>query len=580
MDIGRIQDNIRGCSSDTEGIYTRIASCFPALLSINTQEDSSSLPATKTLLDSISGGFSEYRQDEVSFFEIYNAKNVKLFTALNERMGALDRITERVSAIRSDSEELEIISLNAMVISIKSGEKGRAFSCITENLKKLSAGMISLSNELIQEERELLGKNESLKKSFSAVLDAQKEAVSACALRRTVDIGPTISEASGVLDRMTANAAKVSAPIQDAMAGVQLQDIIRQSVDQIILVLPEICTIPEGISNEERLDRLSLNAQLLDIAINIMRDVNANLELSLQTFSTNWKQVHEILDAVEDQRRAFIGNYLDERNLSGSSLPVLLSDMTDGFCDYISHINLYQRGQRTLVRDSTRIVAEAKRLRTLFDTIRPIISRLQHVRITQQIEVAKNLAIGAVKDTVEYMSELIMKADSRVKETRAELEDFITGIDELASSYSAVSDADNRELERIKQEKSSFFNRMKQYHADILSVVSGLHVYPESFQSLCTEVDDLLARLEGVHARAKASSRELMEIRDAVKVDLDHALGAQGLAVWTIKNDRFRDIVDRFTITAHKEAAGKIAGFEVDSNSLETIESGDVTLFF
>ena len=32
--------------------------------------------------------------------------------------------------------------------------------------------------------------------------------------------------------------------------------------------------------------------------------------------------------------------------------------------------------------------------------VKPIISRLQHVRITQQIEVAKNPAIAAVKDTV------------------------------------------------------------------------------------------------------------------------------------------------------------------------------------
>ena len=83
-------------------------------------------------------------------------------------MTALDSIHARLEDIRNNSEELELISLNAMVISIKSGDKGRAFSCITENLKRLSASMISLSNELMLEEKKLLEKNTILEKSFAA----------------------------------------------------------------------------------------------------------------------------------------------------------------------------------------------------------------------------------------------------------------------------------------------------------------------------------------------------------------------------------------------------------------------------
>ena len=175
MDIRQIQESMQKCSGETERIYTRMGTCFPALLSITKGGTSASLPALKRLFANLSEGFSDYSNDEVQFFETYNRKNESLFSSLNEKMVSLDGINERVGAIRTDSEELEIISLNAMVISIKSGEKGRAFSCITENLKSLSARMISLSNELILDEKRLLTRNDSLKESFQSVLGAQKD---------------------------------------------------------------------------------------------------------------------------------------------------------------------------------------------------------------------------------------------------------------------------------------------------------------------------------------------------------------------------------------------------------------------
>ena len=136
MDISQIRESIKDCSSETERIFTRMGTCFPSLLSItsgaNSSTDSSadssaSLQRLSSVFKNLSDGFSSSQSDEVVFFEKYNAKNAQLFDSLNEKMVALDRVNERVSAIRSDSEELEIISLNAMVISIKSGEKGRAF---------------------------------------------------------------------------------------------------------------------------------------------------------------------------------------------------------------------------------------------------------------------------------------------------------------------------------------------------------------------------------------------------------------------------------------------------------------------
>lgn len=584
MDIAQIQESIQRCSTETELIYTRMGTSFPSLLSITTETGSSSLSSLKSLLTQLAQGFSGYRHDEVAFFESYNAKNAALFTALNGKMSALDSINERVAAIRSDSEELEIISLNAMVISIKSGEKGRAFSVITDNLKRLSARMINLSNELIFDEKKLVDKNNDLKASFTAVLDAQQGVMDARPAGDTDEIRPLIGEAARSLEAMQDHALQVTRPIREAMSGIQLQDIIRQSIDQVLLALPEVKTVPESASADEKLDQLSLNTELLAVCQRIARDVLTNLESSIRTFAENWEQVHDILDRVEQLRLTFISAYLDTgyRNgkTGGTSLPALLERMNRGFAEYLSRINLYQRGQKNMVRDSSTIVAEVKHLRIVFDTLRPIIARLQHVRITQQIEVAKNLAIVAVKDTVNYMSDLIIRSDSRVQATRKELEVFISDIEELTGNFTAGTGEDNQELERIKQEKTGFFNAMQSFEEELASSIGQLRVYPDSFRSLCSEIDGLLGDLKHIAGTISEVVTSLDRSRSVFQTERERALSAAGLSDWTIKNNRLKDLVERFTITAHKEAAGQIGGFDVEQNPLDTIESGDVTLFF
>lgn len=581
MDINEIRDEMQRCSNSTEQIFTKLGEAFPSLLQVGDDTGpTSSLPVLEGLLTSLTAGFSSGGQDEMAFFREYDARNSALFDSLNERMSALDRIHERVTAIRADSEELELISLNAMVISIKSGEKGRAFSCITENLKRLSAQMISLSNNLMRAERKLLDRNDDFKKSFSSVTTAHDGAATKEDAAADVVILPVLASATDSLEGMKREAALVKPPIREAMAGIQLQDIVRQSIDQIILALKEINPADASMSIEETLDHVSVNCELLEISSKIASDIEKNLETSIGIFTSNWAEVHRILDEVEGLRTSFLSVYLDSRSNGGKSLPAILGRIMDSFTSYIGKITAYQRGQKSMVSNSDSIVTEVKALKTLFETIRPIISRLQHVRITQQIEVAKNAAIASVKDTVAHMSDLIVQADIGIQDTRKELEAFIEGIEELTRTFTDDARRDSRELERIKQEKLSFFQRMQEYQENLAVSLAHLQVYPDSFQGLCREVDGLLDQLrKDRDSIAKYASVFIASMREYEK-ERNRLYTAASVDHWDIRNDRLRDLVERFTITAHKEAAGKIGGFDVEGASLDSIQSGDVTLFF
>lgn len=581
-ELAKIRSEITRCSDLTETVYTRLGEIFPSLLSIVGDSDpEASIPSLRELLSGIRDILAAAGEEGNDFFASFNSRNARLFSSLAERMKALDGIHTRLEQIRTNSEELELISLNAMVISIKSGEKGRAFSCITENLKRLSASMISLSSELMIEEKKLIEKNAGLERSVSTASSRREQVSQEQTVSITGTIVPAVDSAWNDLNTLDDTAGTAIRPIRQAMTGIQLQDIVRQSIDQVLLATEEIAALDTRSGTlEEQLDRISVDIQLLEICEKIIEDVHAHVARSITTFSENWQSVYEILDSVDQLRKNFLATYVDYSSRGTLSLPVLLDEAAGSFSGFISRITVFQREQKGMVQDSASIVSEVKYLRTLFETIRPIISRLQHVRITQQIEVAKNEALHSVRGTVDYMSELIYRTEASVDETRKNLEQFIDAIESLTGTYGEESKRDSRELDRIKEEKSAFFRSMQVMNNRLSAMLSDLQVYPPSFRVLCNEVDDSLATLQGITGtllELKTSVQgNAQEYRNRREVLLNEVESGQ----WTIQNDRLRDLVERFTITAHKEAAGKIAGFTVDGSSFESVQSGDVTLFF
>ncbi|GEM_PF-711280 len=575
MNFAEIESGVRRASDATEHIYVELGQLFPALLSFERDVGGNPVDTLTALIADLREGFASADADEAGSFASFQRRNEGLFRSLSERMAGLSGVNERVVQIRTDSEELEVISLNAMVISIKSGERGRAFSCITEHLKALSARLIRLTDDLKAGESRIVERNEGLRGSFGALTETQRGIEALGRDDETMRVRGVVEEAGSALLELAREAERVRDPIRSAMGSLQIQDIVRQSIDQVVLALDGLDESATGEESHARLDRLSFNVEILALVEKILSDVDAHLADSVRGFARDWAEVRDRLAAVEALRSRFVSRFLDPRSKSPDSLADILERMVSRFRDYVDRIASFQRGQRGLVRDSSVIVSEVKRLRDLFDTIKPVISRLQHVRITQQIEVAKNDAIAAVRGTVDHMSELILRADERVQSTRKELDAFISGIEELIADFASGSERDHADLERVRDGKLSFFNRMRECQEELSGAVLRLQVYPDSFQAMCRRVDALASELSGVEAAVASFRDEASRKRVVEEQERDRALADLGIESWAIHDERFRSMVEKFTITAHKEEAGRIAGFDVEGAAA----AGEVTLF-
>lgn len=572
MNAKDIQEQIQLYSDKTEEIFINLAEKFPLLLN---KEEGSSMDSLLEMFRKLKEQNTVVDSNEERFFSFYDRKYTPLFDALNEKIVDLSNVNADVKKIKDNSEEMELIALNAMVISIKSGEKGRAFSSVTESLKQLSTDMNIYANRLLEEEQQLLHEIKELKNVFNGIMDSQKT-LSNSGSTSSSSVYSLISMASDPLTEIKQIIKSVYPPIQAAMEGLQLQDIIRQAMDHILLCLKECTPIDYGQDpSEDLLDAVTFNIQLLKLSNSVLEDICVNIQKSYDIFKTNWIKVSDTLQSVEPKRFDYVNRFLDRQKVSKDNIYANMEKINANFAEILTQFGVYQASQRSLERNCNEITEKAHQMYAVFEALKPIIDRLHHVRILQQIEVAKNPAIIAVKDSVTDMDNLINNANDSLDEMQEMLVTFINQIGNLLDQFTTAIRNDNAEMNKIRLSKNAFFNEFRAVQDGLSSILSSFSVFPAGFEQICISVQNRFNELEDVHNNLKHIMSQMGD--EVIRLEAKKMTYMQQLNVssWDLKDDRLKELVKHFTITAHKEEAGQIGSFEVENG----VESGDITFF-
>ena len=154
---------LENLESESEKIYLNMGQRFPELFKELEQgfAESSQLisyfAAEKagaenleeySLVEEIITEAKEVIEEAAGFFNEMQERDNVLFSSINKGIDHLSSLDSRIENIREDSIEMELISLNAMTVALKAGLAGRAFSYITDELKKLSSRTIIYTEEL------------------------------------------------------------------------------------------------------------------------------------------------------------------------------------------------------------------------------------------------------------------------------------------------------------------------------------------------------------------------------------------------------------------------------------------------
>jgi len=496
MNPDNLASLVQGYNKKTEDIFMSLSSDFPKLLNGN---QGSSCDDLKNIFNKLENESNLSRKTEIEYFGNYSEKYSSLFEGLNEKIESLSNINEQINNIKNDSEEMELIALNAMVVSIKSGEKGRAFSCITENLQRLSSDMISLSGKLTNEETALIQNINALKNLFQDIIDCQNR-ISQISFSQMNKIKQCMDTSSAPLQEFVDLSNSVFPLIQSSMEGLNLQENIKELFNKACKNLKEIVQDDFSSSDEKMIE--STNS--------IIQDISTNLNESIKIFMDNWDKVKTIFAETDEKRKMFIENCFNS-NYSEENFSVtnLFEAINDDFQQLNNEFTKFQNAQKRVVGVCRGITDKARGMYDIFINLRPVINRLQHVRILQEIEVSKNEAIKTVKDFVTDMDNLIADSSNSLDIMQSTIEVFIQEIGELINSFSVSIADDTLKMNEVKSEKTNFFTHLQELEDKFSSITQNFTAYSPEFSYQCNNVIDLLDQLNQIESDLKNISLDI-----------------------------------------------------------------------
>lgn len=573
MNLKNLSIEIQRLSGTIEEIFIAFSTEFPKLLGVT---HSSSLDELMSTLNTLKTENELSSKTESSFFNNYEEKYSALFADLNKEIQNLTNINKQITDITNDSEEMELIALNAMVVSIKSGEKGRAFSCITENLQRLSTDMIKLSAKLTNEESALLQNINSLKAIFQQITGCQHKIAEISETQQN-RVSGCIALSAEPLQEIIQLSQSVYPAIQAAMEGIQLQDIIKQAFNHVVMSLDEFVddeTVPDMT---QKLDTIAFNISLAELAQSVLSDIGGDLRKSSGIFSEKWDSVKDILSQTEQKRTEYLHGFSQARDQDGNDTSIVgqLESTNNDFRQMTEEFANFQSAQKKILSICNSISEKARTMYDVFINLRPVINRLQHVRILQEIEVSKNDAITTVKDLVTDMDKLILDATNALDIMQQTIEAFIAEIGTMISVFSTTIAEDNARMSEVRSEKAQFFSNLQTIQEKISSILRNFTVYPPEFHRQCDHVNELLLKLQEIQRDFDSMNDQLAQETERLTAKKSDSMDALGLCAYELKDDKFKELISQFTITAHKEAAGKIVGFDVEAGS----SPGDITFF-
>ncbi|MBO5100351.1 MAG: hypothetical protein J6B63_03485 [Treponema sp.] len=572
MEIERILSSINEISDNSEKYFLDLGSLFPSLLN---RDNSTSLQELQEIFSDLGICNKKSSNTEEKLFNGYAEKYNPLFEELNSKIKELSELDKMIAGIKEDSEQMGLIALNAMVISIKSGEKGQAFSRITENLQRLANDMSLFSDKLLDEEKQLIEHINTLKQIFSNILDSQKE-LSSKGSMGTNSVQDLINDVVAPLNRMETNINEIYPPIQKAMENLQLQDIIRQALGHITSCLNEINNTPNQIPDSDgELDSICFNIALYELSIEVLNDIINHINVSFSEFNSNWNIVTNQLSTIDSYRKDFFERYLDELKHSPDNISERLTTIITHFQKNMEEFSRYHLVQKDLLHTCQSINEKARTMRSVFNNLQPVMSRLHHVRILQQIEVAKNEAIKSVTDSVSDMDKLIQSANESLEVMEELLDTFIRETSGLLSNFTNSISTDNNNMISLRKEKNSFFEELRDTKNQLASIITNFTVFPYGFEEKCSKVKLDLDGIEKLGHSLTEYKETLHYEKSILEKKKEEVMQRKNILNWTIQNSKFSEVIEHFTITAHKEAAGKLCGFNVESGT----KSGEITFF-
>ncbi len=583
-------ETLREIAGETETVFLELADVLPRLVHEMQESFTRSEQEMQALDLSGSGRDSDCQVCDIlsltretlsrwsrTFVEMETRDN-ELFRQLRDGIGHLEGISSSIDQIKGDSEDMELVSINAMTVALKAGNAGRAFSYITEELKRLSSRTITLTEEITRYGQDLIRTFTSFEKELEETGDSQRKILASFQEK----IARSIDNFALLVDAIVARSQELHQqsrhlqdPIHRMMETIQLQDIIRQSIDHIIVALEVIKPEEQLEDDEALLDEVTFLRDIPPLAQALIDDVAGQIDDSVATFQRLTDQAEQQLAALETQRQAFMEGRFTGHDGKELSFEVVLEQLSSVLDEIVADLDRNMARKETLVDRSTTIASHVEELQTRFKSFDSLVTRFHSIDIAARIEVAKQKVLREMGTTTSQMTALTRTIESDVEQSLETTKQFIGSAATIRDHHHTLYRQEKDSVAAFRAEMQSRYRTLRESHHSVSQSVQGFSLFSRQFFEVFSHSKAHGVRLGSTSTRIRALKADLAEMEAAIQLRYQELLTARGLTEWKIEDTRLREIIERFTIFTHKQKAGELAGFEVESGT----ESGEITFF-
>lgn len=583
--VQELLDRLKRIEKDTEHLYLDLGSIFPVIKAAIDESARNTDISIRTILAGYQHGVSaeqakrradDFIDDSRQFFDKLSVKEKAFFSIVDASIGELSQLDDIISRVRLDSEEMELVSLNAMTVALKSGHAGKAFSVITDELKRLSSRTILHANELSMVGSDLLVYLAQLREELS-ILEGDRlalfNAITTMLSEGFHQLDERVHATAAGFRRLADTAATVRDPVARIMQGVQVQDIIRQSLDHVRLSLNVVLEDSDQNRVNSRSDNAvtgmneekAFLAEITRLSALLIEDIYGQVVRSLTDFESSIDSIDTLVARVDADKKQLL---LSVRSgAEPDKLPNLVS--------------AYLRSKHRVSQTARHVADGVKRLDDRFSKVNMILSRFNNIVIASRIEIARNKALSMVANTVAGMMDLTQRLGEDVSAAGALTRTFSKSINTEMFTY--LGDDENADQQDFDIAMKGLNDELARLDSSCKTLVEAA----EDFQPFAANFFTAIGRSRSQTAQISLLADELSGMQQSLAAHATEIESELGITMQQtlsgsleLRNNRLREIVDRFTIFTHRQTASRIANLEEGAvDEAEAAVSGEVTLF-
>ncbi|MDC7239394.1 MAG: hypothetical protein PQJ50_03440, partial [Spirochaetales bacterium] len=381
---------------------------------------------------------------------------------MKSEVSAIKKLDDYISSIEDDSAELELVSLNAMVAALKAGKNGGAFPYITEELQKVSKSSAVLSSQLNTKGSDLgeiftsfIGSINQDKNEIEEVVDRVGKEFGRLTARTTEF--QILSEK--IIGVVRSKIYDIKAPLYKIISEVQKHDIVRQSVDHVILALEHISLMEVG-SLEKRLDSLSYSSRVYGFCYEILDEICTELSKNLGTFKDKSGDLNTLVNYIHDSGLEMAGKG------GGTSYETEIPEIQENIASSLEYL---KKGsiQAVMKKNIDSIHSEIAALEESYSGFSRIISRIKTINISSRVEAAKLPHLENMSYIIDSIAERTDSLESLVESIVKTIALFKKNTSVLFDDFFERTTSDAVKVEEFALELKSNLNKIDVYSENI-----------------------------------------------------------------------------------------------------------------